>query len=130
MLAAMFLPRKPVIAFWDFRPAIMRNAPSQKIPQSITPAMSNGRGCKGRNSPVVYQPGRFRKGRCSLMLHLVSISIQGNVYHINYRKELPEESAAYTIVNSSSACKNNERFFIVKNGRIVEELRPRLLKAA
>ena len=64
------------------------------------------------------------------MLHLVSISIQGNVYQINYRKELSEESAAYTIVNSSSACKNNERFFIVKNGRIVKELRPRLLKVA
>lgn len=64
------------------------------------------------------------------MLHLVSVSIQGNIYRINYRKELSEESAAYTIVNSSSACKKDDRFFIVKNGRIVEELRPRLLKAA
>ena len=64
------------------------------------------------------------------MLHLVSVSIQGNVYRINYRKELSEESAAYTIVNSSSTCKGNEKFFIMKNGRVVEELRPRLLKAA
>lgn len=63
------------------------------------------------------------------MLHLISVSIRENVYHIN-RKELAEESSAYTIVNSSSSCQNDERFFLVKNGKIVEELRPRLLKAA
>ena len=53
MLAAMFLPRKPVTAFWDFRPTTMRNAPNRKILQSSMPAMGNGRGCKEHDSLVV-----------------------------------------------------------------------------
>ena len=56
---------------------------------------------------------------------LVSVSQEGNLYRINFRKEISEDNPAFLYANSSSH--KDERFFIVEGGRIKERIISRRL---
>lgn len=59
---------------------------------------------------------------------LVSISQEGNLYRVNFLKEIDEDNPAFLFANSSS--RKNERFFIVEGGRIKERIISRRLNFA